>query len=101
MEELYAQLDEGEEEQQVKWGRGVYANLRGYLVEAEDPGEQDDENSRDADRGVDAENDAEGEAPGETARSDAATELAEQRAQDLAAAELADGLEEKHFGLDA
>ena len=76
VEEMDAELDEGDEQEQVERGDGVRADLRGYLVEAECPGKQDDKDRGEADRGVDADDHAEGEAPGEAARGDTAAELA-------------------------
>ena len=89
MEEVDAELDEGDEEQEMDGGGGVDADLGGDLVEAEDPGDEDDDEGGEADGGVDAEDDAEGEAPGEAARGDAAAEEAEKRAKDFVAEELA------------
>jgi hypothetical protein len=96
VEEMDAQLDEGDKEQQVERRGGVNADLGGDLVEAEGPGEQDDQQRGKPDRGVDADDDAEGETPGETAWRDAAAQLTQERTQDAAAKELADRFGEEH-----
>ena len=91
VEDVDAELDKGDEEQQVKRGDDMGADLRGDLVEAEDPGEDDDEQRGEADGWIDADDHAEGEAPRNAARADAATHLTQERPQDVAAAKLADG----------
>lgn len=101
VEELDAEFDERQEEEQVDGRGGVDADLRGDLVEPEDPCQQKGEDGREADGRVDAEHEAEGEAPREASRGDAAAELAQQRPKNLAPQELADWAGEKHTGLDA
>jgi hypothetical protein len=97
VEEVDAELDEGDEQEQVERGDGVRADLRGNLVEAERPGKHHNEDRGEADGGVDADDHAEGQTPGEAARGDAAAELAQQRTEDSAAQELAEGLRDEHM----
>ena len=75
VEEVNAELDERDEEKDVKRGDEVGADLRGDLVEAEEPREQDHEERGEADGGVDTDDHAEGEAPGDAAWSDSAAKL--------------------------
>ncbi len=96
VEEIDAELDEGDEEKEMDGGDGVRADLGGDLIEAEGPCEHDDDEGGEADGGIDADDHAEGEAPGETAGGDAAAELAQERTQDAAAQELADGFGQEH-----
>lgn len=56
-------------------GDYVRADLRGDLVEAEDPGEQDDEQRGKAYGWIDADDHAKSNAPGHAARCDTASEL--------------------------
>ncbi len=100
VEEVDAELNEGDEEEQVERGDDVVADLRGDLVEAEEGREQADEQGGEADRGIDADDHAEGEAPCHAARGDSAAELTEQGAEDAAAEELADGERERHREMD-
>lgn len=92
VEEVDAQLDEGQKEEEVERGHGVDTDLGGDLAEAEGPCEQDDEEGADAYGRVDADDDAQGETPCETAGCDAAAEESQQGTQDSAAEELAYGL---------
>ncbi len=77
-------------------GHDMGAQLRGDVIQAKCPGEQDDEKRGEADGWVDADDHTEGEAPGQTARCDAAAHQTQQGAQDIAAAELADGFWYEH-----
>lgn len=63
VEQVYADLDERDEEQQVQRCDDVQADLRGDVVEAEDPCDQGDRDGGDAYGGVDADDETEGEAP--------------------------------------
>ena len=77
------------------------ADLRSELIEPEEPCEQDDENSGDADRWIDADDHAEGETPGEAARGYPSAKEAEEWAEDFAAEKLADGFgDEEHTEFD-
>jgi hypothetical protein len=96
VEEVDAELDERDEQEQVERGDDMGADLRGELVEAECPGEQDDDDRGESDGRIDADDHAEGEAPGEAARADAAPEEAQERPEDAAADELVDGLGNVH-----
>ena len=77
VKDVNAQLDKRDEEQQVERCDDLGADLRGNLVEAEDPGEEDDDERGKADGRVDADDHAQGEAPCEAPRGDAAAHLPE------------------------
>ena len=100
VEDVDTKLDEGDEEQQMERGDHMVADLRGDLIEAEDPGEHDDEQRGEAYGGVDADDHAEGEAPSEAARGYAAAHLTQQGAQDAAAEELAERSGDEHIRWD-
>ena len=96
VEEVDAQLDKGNKEQQVERSHDVGADLRCDLIETKEPGQHDDKERGQANGGVNANDHAESEAPREPARRDAAAHQAQQRTQNVAAAELADGMREHH-----
>ena len=96
VEQVDAELDKGDEEQQVQGSHDVEAELRSDLAEAEAPGDQDDEEGGEAYGRIDADDETEGEAPGETARGHAAPEEAEQGAQDFAPQDFAEGVGQVH-----
>lgn len=101
VEEVHANFNEWNEEQQVQRRDDVQADLRGDLIEAEDPGDHGDREGGDSNGGVDADDETERDAPGHAPGGNAAAQLTEQRAEDLAAEEFADGLGDQHGGLDA
>ena len=72
------------------------ADLRGHLVEAEGPGEQNDQEGGDAYRRINAEYDSQRQTPRQAPRRDSAAQLPQQRTQDPATQELADGLGDEH-----
>ena len=84
VEEMNSQLKEGDEQEQMERRHGVHADLRGDLVQAETPGEEDDQKGGDSDGGADADDHSQCEAPSKTARGDASAHLAQQRAQNSA-----------------
>ena len=99
VEEIDAQLNEGDKEKQMERCYGVGPNLRCDLIETEDPREHDDEEGSDSNRRVYPENYAQGQAPCQTAGRHPAAELTKQRTQDPASTELADELGHKHIRL--
>lgn len=72
VKDVDTELNEWDEEKQMERCDDVRTNLRGDLVESEEPGEQDDKERGDAYGGIDADDHAEGEAPGHAARGDTA-----------------------------
>lgn len=97
VEEVDAELDERDKQEQMQRRGGMGAYLGGDLVEAEGPGEHDDQQRGEAYGRVDSDNDAQSEAPGEPARRNPATQETEQRAQNPAAEELANSFRDEHI----
>ena len=96
VKEMDAELDKGDEEQQVQGSHDVEAELRSDLAEAEAPGDQDDEEGGEAYGRIDADDETEGEAPGETTRGYTASEEAEEGAKDFAPEDFAEGVGQVH-----
>lgn len=97
VEQMNAELDEGNEEQEVERRDYVRADLRCQLVKTENPRQQDDDDSGETYGWIDAKHHPQREAPSQAARCDAAAEQTKQRPQHAATDELADGLRHEHY----
>ncbi len=96
VKEMYAQFNEGEEEEQVQGRGGMCTDLRGDLTEAEGPCQRDHQDRSDPYRRVDANDDPHRQAPRQTPGCHSAAQLTQQRTQYPTAEELAYGLGHKH-----
>ena len=101
VEQVDAELNKGDEEQQVEGSHDVKAELRSDLAKAEGPGDQDDQQGGNAYGRIDADDEAKGETPGETTRGDPTAQKAEEWAQNFTPEDFAEGVGHVHFLLDA
>jgi len=101
VKQMHADIDERDEQQQVKRSHYVRAEQRCELAQAEDPRDENDEYRRESDGRIDPDHHAERQAPRQPSWRDASAEQAKKRTQDVAAKPLAYRPGHQHTCFDA